>query len=182
VDLTGPQVYADVCAQCHGANGEGGVGPALRDPTFQARVSDQYLYDTINLGHEATAMIGWGDILSADQIQQLVAYIRQLGGVTPTSESGGAPSFRADVLPLLQEKCGACHGTLGGWDASSYASVLQTGDHAPVVVPGDPPTSLLAQKLLGTQTVGGPMPPGSPLSQDDIQLLLDWIAAGALDN
>lgn len=182
VDTTGAQVYADVCAQCHGANGEGGLGPSFQDPAFQAGITDQQLYDTINVGHEATAMIGWGDILSADQIQQLVTFIRQLGGLTPTAEPGAGPSFQADVLPLLQEKCGACHGTFGGWDASSYEAVVQTGDHAPVVVPGDTQTSLLAQKLLGTQTVGGPMPPGSPLSQDEIQLLLDWIAAGARDN
>jgi hypothetical protein len=60
--------------------------------------------------------------------------------------------------------------------------VIHSGDHGPAVIPGDARGSLLAQKLLGTQTIGGSMPPGGALAQDDIQLLLDWIAAGAPDN
>ena len=180
VSATGAEIYAEVCAQCHGSNGEGLIGPSLKDAAFQAGTTDQALSDTINLGHEATGMIGWGDILSADQIRQLVVFIRQLGGSTglPT----GTPSFQNDVLPLLRAQCGACHGTLGGWDASSYAAVIHSGDHGPAVIPGDTRGSLLAQKLLGTQTIGGSMPPGGALAQDDIQLLLDWIAAGAPDN
>jgi mono/diheme cytochrome c family protein len=126
-------------------------------------------------------MIGWGDILTADQIRQLVAFIRQLGGAGP-APTGGLPSFQTQVLPLLQSKCGACHGTLGGWDASGYESVITSGDNGPAVLPGEAQDSLLAQKLLGTQSAGGPMPPGGGLAQEEIQLILDWITGGAPDN
>jgi mono/diheme cytochrome c family protein len=189
--VSGKQVYADVCAQCHGPEGEGLIGPALRDPSFQAGNTDQQIFDTINLGHAATPMIGWGEILSSEQIQQLVEYIRQLGGATalsPTPAAGQAstpspsPSFTTDVAPLLQSSCGACHGTLGGWDASSYDLVIESGDNGPAVIPGDARNSLLAQKLLGTQTTGLPMPPSEGLSQDQIQLILDWITSGAPNN
>jgi mono/diheme cytochrome c family protein len=184
VALSGAEVYAEVCAQCHGAQGEGDVGPALADPKLQAERTDQQLFDTINLGHPSTAMIGWGEVLTAEQIQQLVDFIRSLQPVeadaTPTEVS--APLFAADIAPILEAECGACHGTLGGWDASSYTAVMETGDHAPVVIPGDPENSLLAQKLLGTQAEGTIMPPGSPLPQAEIQLILDWILAGAPDN
>jgi hypothetical protein len=56
---------------------------------------------------------------------------------------------------------------------------MTTGNNAPVVIPGDPENSLLAQKLLGTQETGGIMPPGQQLPDDEIQLIVDWIAAGA---
>ncbi|HEY4690894.1 MAG TPA: c-type cytochrome, partial [Anaerolineae bacterium] len=178
---SGAEIYAEVCAQCHGAQGEGQVGPALRAPEFQAKNTDQDIFNTINQGHAATAMIGWGDILTSDQIEQLVKYIRQLGQ-TGTQEPTGAPSFTADVLPIFKAQCAACHGSLGGWDASSYESVMQSGDHAPVVVPGDSEGSLLAQKILGKQTQGVMMPPAGLMPNDPIQIILDWIASGAPDN
>src|SRR3990170_3772663 len=73
--VEGAQIFAEVCAQCHGAEGLGGIGPSLADPVFQAGNTDQGIFDTINLGHEATPMIGWGEILSSEQIQQLVEFI-----------------------------------------------------------------------------------------------------------
>jgi len=72
-----------------------------------------------------------------------------------------------------------CHGSMGGWDASSYQAVMTTGDNAPTVIPGDVEGSLLAQKLLGTHTEGTIMPPGGKLPDGEIQIILDWIAAGA---
>jgi hypothetical protein len=72
-----------------------------------------------------------------------------------------------------------CHGQLGGWDAKDYATVMNSGNHAPVVIPGDPDNSLLAQKLLGTQKEGTLMPPNGSLPQDEVQVILDWIKAGA---
>lgn len=182
--LTGAQIFADVCSRCHGPDGEGGIGLALRDPSFQNRYDDQAMFDTISNGHEATSMIAWGEILTADQIQQLVRFIRSLkpAGAEAAGAPGALPDFSGQVLPLLKEKCSACHSEavkLGGWDASNYEAVMASGDHAPVVTPGDPAGSLLAQKVLGTQTQGGVMPPGGLMPQDEIQVIVDWIAGGA---
>jgi len=180
VALSGSEVYTDLCAQCHGSQGQGGVGTALADPAFQQSQTDQQIFDAINLGHKQTAMIGWGEILTSDQIQQLVTYIRSL---TPTTPGASAePSFARDVLPVFQQRCVFCHGTDGGWDSSSYESVMNTGDNGPVVVPGDVANSLLAQKVQGLQTDGKVMPPTGKLSDAVIQPILDWIAAGAPDN
>lgn len=179
VALDASQIYKDLCAQCHGLRGEGGIGPSFQSPQFQATRSDDQLFNTINLGHEATAMIGWGDILSQEQIQSLVDLIRTFkttGGPTATP---GAPTFSVDVLPLFEKECVSCHGSLGGWDASTYEAVMTTGDHAPVVIPGDVEGSLLAHKILGTQTEGTIMPPSGKLPDADIQIILNWIAAGA---
>jgi hypothetical protein len=74
-----------------------------------------------------------------------------------------------------------CHGNLGGWDSSSYQAVMTSGDHGPVVIPGDITKSLLAQKLQGTSTIGTVMPPSGELPDETIKIILDWIAAGALE-
>jgi mono/diheme cytochrome c family protein len=181
IPLTGMEIFAEICARCHGPVGEGGLGPTLRGADFEARYDDQRLFDVINLGHEATPMIAWGEILTSDQIRQVVEAIRLLGRETGEG-SDEVPSFTDDVLPILQEHCAVCHGSLGGWDASSYAGVMATGNHAPVVVPGDAQASLLAQKLLGTQAEGAIMPPAGPMPDVLIQVILDWIDAGAADD
>ena len=43
-------------------------------------------------------------------------------------------------------------------------------------------SSLLAQKLLGTHTIGTIMPPGGKLPDDVNHIILRWIDAGAPDN
>ncbi len=96
-----------------------------------------------------------------------------------TRPPGVPPSFVADVLPLFERECNACHGNLGGWDGTSYEEVMNSGDHGPTVIPGDPEGSLLAQKLLGTHREGLIMPPAGKLADHQIQMVLDWIEAGA---
>jgi mono/diheme cytochrome c family protein len=174
--LTGVEIYSELCSQCHGTSGEGGIGQALNTTEFQQGVTDQNIFDAINLGKATTPMIAWGKFLSADQMTQLVQHIRGLPIGTPT---GGAPSFATDVLPIFQAKCTVCHGTMGGWTASSYASIMTTGTHGPVVKPGDATNSLLVQKLQGTQPTGSLMPPTGKLSDAEIQIIIDWINAGA---
>ena len=85
-------------------------------------------------------------------------------------------------MPIFEAECTVCHGNLGGWDASTYDSVMTSGNNAPVVIPGEEEDSFLAQKMDGTQTIGDIMPPAGLLPEDEIQVILDWIAAGALDN
>ncbi|UCF60856.1 MAG: c-type cytochrome [Anaerolineaceae bacterium] len=181
LQIGGQEIYGNVCSQCHGEQGEGLIGPSLRASDFQTENTDQDIFDSINMGHPATMMIGWGEILTSEQIRQLVNYIRQFA--EPESEvPGEIPSFANDVLPIFEAQCNLCHGTLGGWDGTSYDTVMNTGDHAPVVIPGDPEGSLLGQKLLGTHTEGTIMPPSGKMSEDLIAIILEWIAAGALDN
>ncbi|MCJ7512563.1 MAG: c-type cytochrome [Anaerolineales bacterium] len=177
--LSASQIFTDICARCHGPAGEGGLGPALRGGEFQSRyATDQAIFDTISEGHEATAMIAWGEILTSLQIQELVQYIR---GLQPTEvpPSAGPPTFSADVAPIFKARCAACHGSMGGWDSSSYSAVMTSGERAPVIVPGDVQASLLASLLQGDPTAGMQMPPGGGLPPSEVQTILDWIAGGA---
>jgi mono/diheme cytochrome c family protein len=182
--LTGAQAYVAVCSRCHGLNGEGGIGPALADPQVQGQYDDQGLFDTISLGHDATEMIAWGEVLTPDQIEQLVRYIRGLQPITVPPEAA-TPSFANDILPILDEECYFCHSarkSSGGWDGSTYEAVMTTGEHAPVVVPGNSRSSVLAQKITGVPADGEIMPPPGLMSEERIQLIIDWINAGAPNN
>lgn len=97
----------------------------------------------------------------------------------PTPEESEVAEIYWDnaVLPLAEEKCGACHGpaAMGGLDISSYGSTVAGGASGPAVVPGDPDASLIVTR----QTSGDH--PGQ-FSQDEINLITDWINAGAPEN
>ncbi len=177
--LTGGQLFAIACASCHGAKGEGDVGPALSTQEFQNQYNDQVLFDTISNGHTATPMVAWGENLSDEQINLLVQYIRVLGGATPTTST---VSFSTQVVPIFQSNCQVCHNqqiSIGGWDSTSYQSVMESGNNGPVILPADPENSLLAQLVQGK---GKLMPPSGELPLSDVQTILDWITAGAQEN
>ena len=185
LSLTAEQVYGTICAQCHGAKGEGSVGPPLND---LADDTDLEITGVISQGITNTTMLSFGSILSDEQVKGLIAIIRQFSpsqpGTQPTPGGQPAPSdltFEADILPIFEQRCVMCHGTSGGWDASDYQEAMTSGDHAPAIIPGDITKSVLAQKLLGTATFGEVMPPSGKLPDATIQIILDWIAAGAVE-
>jgi len=188
LSLSGAEIYADICAQCHGNNGEGGVGPAFADPKFQANNSDEDIFGSISKGHPGTSMIAWSGILTNEQFQALINFIRQLKVEETVEEPVEEPApvsqvvtFESDVSPIFKAKCVVCHGKLGGWDGSTFENAMTTGNNAPVVIPGDVAASLLAQKLLGTHQEGTIMPPNGKLPDEEIQVILDWITSGALE-
>ncbi len=128
-------------------------------------------------------MIAWGEILTASQIDEVVDFILSL----PVSEGAdsGEVSFAAVVKPALETYCLACHTesfSSGGWIATNYADVINSGENGPAVIPGDVENSFLAHKIQGTQEIGAMMPPSQLMPEDIIQSILDWIAAGAPDN
>ncbi|NNK92392.1 MAG: c-type cytochrome, partial [Acidimicrobiia bacterium] len=168
-------VWSGLCSSCHGASGEGGLGTTL-DSAWQASQTDQEIFNTINLGHAATAMIAWGEILTSQQIDDLVMHIRTL-----TGEPGeaGPPTYVAVVKPIFDSYCTACHGVAGGWASSPYDEALNSGDSGPTIIPGDPDNSRLVQSLIGTHPDGVVMPPSVQMSPSDIQRIIDWVAAGA---
>lgn len=71
-------------------------------------------------------------------------------------------------------------GDAGGGDAGEGDAGGSGGSEAPLlVIPGDPEGSLLYQKLTGTQDCGDPMPSGRQPDPAQVQLVHDWIEAGA---
>ena len=70
------------CAYCHGFDGKGGMGPDLTDDRWRYGANDADVFSSIFRGR-AKGMPAWGEILTQDQIWELVAYVRALGGMNP---------------------------------------------------------------------------------------------------
>ncbi len=73
--------FKEKCTMCHGPDGKGFAAlktPDFTDPKWQASVTDQHIADVIKNGKKDTAMKGFGDKLSPDEIKALVKYIRSL--------------------------------------------------------------------------------------------------------
>jgi formate dehydrogenase gamma subunit len=83
-------------------------------------------------------------------------------------------SWEAGIADLLAGRCGICHGqtVLGGLNLSTYQSALQGGESGPAIVPGDLETSL----LMSVQSAGDHE---GQLSEEELELVGEWIAAGA---
>jgi mono/diheme cytochrome c family protein len=102
-----------------------------------------------------------------------------------SSSGSGAPagtvSFSADVLPIFRSRCISCHGQgriSGGLDLSSYAALMAGSQHGAVVVAGSPDSSRVVQMV-----VQGKMPKRGPkLLATQIEILSNWVKAGAPDN
>ena len=73
---SGEALYAANCAACHGASGEGGIGPALDLNDFVTETEAQDLADFILAGRAGTAMIGFNGRLSADEMASLVELLK----------------------------------------------------------------------------------------------------------
>ena len=74
-------MYAEHCSVCHGDKGDGktharqGLRPPPRDfTTGEARrqLSREYMITVVKDGKPGTAMVGWGTLLSDEQIVALV--------------------------------------------------------------------------------------------------------------
>jgi len=76
-DATGEQIYLQLCARCHGEELEGRVGPALGSGSNSAGQPDEFLAFTIENGRGR--MPSFSTVLDEDQIDLLVAYIREVG-------------------------------------------------------------------------------------------------------
>jgi mono/diheme cytochrome c family protein len=70
-------VYETNCAVCHGANRQGitELGPALTSQSL-AELSDAEVRDTILNGRPGTAMVGFTDRLSQEEIDALLQLIK----------------------------------------------------------------------------------------------------------
>ncbi len=94
--------------------------------------------------------------------------------------SGQSVSFRADVKPILENRCLKCHGAsmqLGKLDLRSREAALKGGEKGPSLIPGKPEESSLYRKVAGLEKPLMPM--DGKLSAKEIEVLKGWIADGA---
>jgi cytochrome c oxidase cbb3-type subunit III len=75
------------CADCHGGEGSGGMGPALDDGRWHFGGTVGEVYESISEGRP-DGMPAWGGRISEREIWALVKYVRTLSaGKDPTTEN-----------------------------------------------------------------------------------------------
>ncbi|HCP12486.1 MAG TPA: hypothetical protein DIT89_09150, partial [Planctomycetaceae bacterium] len=92
------------------------------------------------------------------------------------------PQFGRDILPLLSDRCFACHGPDPSQRKADLRLDTREGATAKVIVPGDAAGSELMRRLT-TLDADLQMPPAEAhkpvLTAAEVQLFADWIRAGA---
>ncbi len=111
-------------------------------------------------------------IFGQDEDLPFVALNRSIGRI-PIS----TPGFDEDILPLLEQNCGACHSAVvqqAELQVTEFEPLMDGGQSGPAVTPGEPDAS-----KLWTQIQSGAMPLVGELGDDEKALIYKWIVAGA---
>ncbi|MDX1253397.1 MAG: cytochrome c [Gammaproteobacteria bacterium] len=202
------KLYQKHCSACHGEKGNGqsravnALNPPPRnftDPAVQQSLTRERMITSITHGRPGTAMVAWGNRLSAEQIEGIVDYIRANfmqtqaapGGASASPHSQPHPASRAGpgansrrVIPVnasLGERiyinnCAVCHGDKGAgamWTQATF---------------NPPPRKfaslqsreeLTRERMINSVTYGRPdtamMPFRSRLSDTEIAAVVDHI-------
>jgi cytochrome c oxidase cbb3-type subunit 3 len=113
----GQTLYKTNCVACHGALGEGGVGPNMTDPYWLHGGSIKNIYLTIKNGVPEKGMIAWKNQFRPADLHRLASYILTLQGTTPPN--GKAPEGTLyqgemqDSPTPAQDSSGAANGQIG---------------------------------------------------------------------
>jgi hypothetical protein len=95
--------------------------------------------------------------------------------------SEGIEFFESRVRPVLAMHCLSCHGAKaqkGGLRLDSREAMLRGGESGPVVVEGDPESSLIVEAV--THAAEPKMPPKGKLPAEAIDDIKAWVKAGAV--
>ncbi|MBV2361649.1 nitrite reductase [Thalassococcus sp. CAU 1522] len=124
-------VYAENCADCHGAQRLGAIGPALIPETLK-RMRGPNLADVILNGRVASQMPAFAETLTPEAVEELAAYLKAPLDFTPTwteTDIAASRELRDDYTPV----------TAPVWasDPMNITLAVETGDHHVSVLDGD---------------------------------------------
>jgi len=77
---TGQAVFQSQCAACHGAQGEGKIGPNLTDNYWLHGSKPVELHKVVTEGVVAKGMPSWERTLGPERVRAVVAYVMTLKG------------------------------------------------------------------------------------------------------
>jgi cytochrome c oxidase cbb3-type subunit 3 len=80
---SGQKLFSTSCAPCHGAQGQGVVGPNLTDDYWLHGGQVKAVFTTIKYGVPEKGMKSWKDDFSPKQLAQLTSYIKSIHGSNP---------------------------------------------------------------------------------------------------
>jgi len=99
----GQSIFKANCVQCHGALGEGKVGPNLGDESYKNIRSVEDILTVINRGAGGAAMPAWKEKLSSNEIVLVSTYVASLRGSNPAGGKGAEgqviPPWPAPIEP-----------------------------------------------------------------------------------
>lgn len=93
----GKSIFLASCAACHGAEGQGGIGPNMTDDYWIHGGSIVDVFKTIKYGVPEKGMIAWKAQLKPSTIQNVASYILTLKGTNP-------PNPKAPQGDLFEEE------------------------------------------------------------------------------
>jgi putative heme-binding domain-containing protein len=119
----GQKLFLNGCAGCHGAEGQGGRGPNLRDRVFWHPLDDATLFSAIQKGVPGSPMPAAN--LPEDQAWQVVAFVRSL--TMPAMFASPSGDAKAGEELFGKAGCANCHRIRGhggqlGPDLSNVAA------------------------------------------------------------
>lgn len=105
----GRRLYDQTCQACHGGEGRGDRGPGLNSRTLPHGSEDGDLFRNIRNGIAGSGMPAFS-VLTADQVWQLVSYIRTLNGTAAAANEvvPGNPSA-GEMVFFGKAACNSCH-------------------------------------------------------------------------
>ncbi|WP_367916014.1 cbb3-type cytochrome c oxidase N-terminal domain-containing protein [Leadbetterella sp. DM7] len=95
----GKTIFESNCAACHGASGEGTVGPNLTDEYWLHGGSINDVFKTIKYGVPEKGMISWQSTIKPKDMQDVANYILSLQGSKPAN--GKAPEGEKHVAETV---------------------------------------------------------------------------------
>ncbi|MBF0446260.1 MAG: c-type cytochrome [Magnetococcales bacterium] len=127
----GKAVFVENCVACHQADaiGQPGVAPSLSNPEFLSMASSEFLTKTIASGRAGTSMVAFGEILSKQDINNVVAYIRSQATLPFRGEQIDAqPDAHGDERlgkMWFADICSTCHGVNGnGYESGGTGTAI----------------------------------------------------------
>ncbi len=194
-------IFQQSCAKCHLGNAamgklqltseegllRGGVsGPAI----VPGKSSESLLVKRLLGLSDAPRMPMGGTPLSDAQVNIIRTWIDEGAHhtetaanaiATKTKAAADSPLFAEKVRPILASRCYGCHGPAlqqNGLRLDSLAAILKGSDNGKIIIPGKPDGSRLIRRLRAQER---PMMPygGPALASNEIEIIRNWIAAGA---
>lgn len=110
----GKTIFMANCAACHGANGEGGIGPNLTDRFWIHGGEIKEVFKTVKYGVPEKGMVPWEQTLTPGQIAEVSNYILTLRDTKPANgkaaegtevkvyESEGVTNVEKEETPIGQ--------------------------------------------------------------------------------
>jgi cytochrome c oxidase cbb3-type subunit 3 len=89
----GKAKFKEVCAACHGDNGQGGIGPNLTDAYWIHGGDVKSVFKVVKYGVLEKGMISWKDEMKPNEMQAVISYIFTLQG----SDPAGAKEPQGDL-------------------------------------------------------------------------------------